>query len=109
MSPKKQVAKETKKDLETKATTAEQQKRNDQKLMVTSLSKSTDPAKKQVLDLYRACGRFDEQKNILLARWKADKSCRWVVNFTQEATEEKSSSTGSMEGFGTKLGAQRKN
>jgi len=71
---------------------------------ITSLAAAgkTDPAKQQCLDLYKGLARFDGMKAEILAKWKMDKTCKWICNYQQEKTKTVTNSTTILEGFGTK-------
>ena len=45
--------------------------------MLGTLKCSKDPDKKEMLAYYQSLPRFDGQKQELLKKWKADKSCKW--------------------------------
>jgi len=66
------------------------------------LSHSTDPNKKQTLQLYKGLGRFDSQKADILQKWKNDKSCRWVTEFYHEKTSMVVTTTESLQGYGSR-------
>ena len=76
--------------------------RKDMSNMLTQLKPSNDTNKKELLAKYQALGRFDPEKANLRRKWKLGKSCRWVANYYQEISQEKTTKRKELEGYGTR-------
>jgi hypothetical protein len=76
--------------------------RGDISNMLTQLKNSSDPAKQQVLQLYKSQSRFSTEKTAILKKWKMDKSCKWVNTYQQELSHEVVSKDTVLEGYGTR-------
>lgn len=70
--------------------------------MLGSLKVSKDPAKKELLALYKGLPRFDSQKAELLKKWKADKSCKWLGEYREQRSQTTSSTQEELSGYVTK-------
>lgn len=70
--------------------------------MLGSLKVSKDPAKQELLALYKGLPRFDSQKAELLKKWKADKSCKWLGEYREQRSQTTSSTQEELSGYVTK-------
>ena len=78
------------------------QKRGAQALMVTSLKKKTDAYSKAFMEQYNSLGRFDQQKDALLASWQQDKSLKtWYNNYKEVKTKKEEVNQEGAIGYGT--------
>lgn len=98
-APKKGV----KKDPKEKNPEAETMDKKDVSNMLGTLKCSKDPEKKELLEFYKSLPRFDSQKNELLKKWKADKSCKWFGSYKESRTQEHSTTHNEFSGFATKF------
>ena len=87
---------------EAKSTAAALKK--DQQTMVTTLKlPSATPEQRQALDLYQKLPRFDERKRELLDKYKKDKSCTWVIGYTETHGKTHEETSGKVHGYGSVL------
>ena len=78
------------------------QKRGSQALMITSLKKKTDVHSKTFMDTYSNLGRFDQQKDALLASWQQDKTLKtWYNNLKETKTKNDEVNQEGVIGYGT--------
>ena len=82
---------------------AETMDKKDVSNMLGTLKCSKDPEKKEVLEYYKSLPRFDGQKNELLKKWKADKSCKWFGSYKESRSQEHSTTHNEFPGFATKF------
>lgn len=86
-----------------KATAAESETtRKDQSNMVTQLKKaSASESQKELLKLYQSLPRFSDRKTELLNKWRADKSCVWVQDYSETHERSAESTDQKARGYGT--------
>lgn len=115
MAPKTVKAKEEK---ATKAVVKGEMKEKDKKTLdkdktvskldmagfITAAKKTSNAALRQAYDEHVNLPRFDSRKAAIVARWKVDKSCRWVTDYIQTMGQSTEKSTVTMQGYGTRLG-----
>ena len=95
MSPKKVSAKP-------KAEAFGDSERKDMSNMLTQAKKTcASIEQKAMLQLYQSCSRFDPKKKELLNKWRADKTCSWVSQYTEVSSKGTEVEQKSVHGYGT--------
>ena len=92
-----------KKDSKNKEKESEAMDKKEVANMLGTLKCSKDPDKKEMLAYYKSLPRFDGQKQELLKKWKADKSCKWFGSYKESRRQEHSTTQEEMSGFATKF------
>jgi len=69
---------------------------------LTSAKKTNNQNLKEAYDAYISYGRFDARKAEIIAKWKRDKSCKWVNEYKQTIENTKQKTTSSLQGHGTR-------
>ena len=76
--------------------------RKDISNMITQAkSTSASADQKAMLQLYQSYPRFDERKKDILAKWKNDKTCSWVSEYSETSTKSHEMEKTSLHGWGT--------
>ena len=61
-----------------------------------------DEAKCQVLEKYTKLGKYDEEKQALLALWSKDKSMNWWMTYEEQKGSKYSEAVDGFKGFGSR-------
>ena len=86
----------------TAAVGEQDQTRKDQSNMLTQLkSSSANKEQKDLLSLYQSLPRFSDRKKELLLKWKGDKSCAWVSEYTETHERIQVNTDKKVKGHGT--------
>ena len=83
-----------KKDSKNKEKESEAMDKKEVANMLGTLKCAKDPEKKEMLAYYKSLPRFDGQKQELLKKWKADKSCKWFGSYKESRSQEHSTTPG---------------
>ena len=82
-------------------------KRGAQALMVTTLGKAAPGTDSyNTHQHYKSLSRMDPEKTVLLQKWLADRSCKWIHGYLRTRTSETKETTVAAKGYGTKCDAQ---
>ena len=61
-----------------------------------------DEAKCQVLEKYTKLGKYDEEKQAILALWSKDKSMNWWMTYEEQKGSKYSEAVDGFKGFGSR-------
>jgi hypothetical protein len=69
----------------------------------TQMKGATDKDRKMIWGLYSELSHRDPEKDTILAKWNAEKSCKWANSYSQSRTVKTSTKQKTSVGHGTKF------
>jgi hypothetical protein len=95
MAPKKAVAKSVvNKD-------GDKERKDISNMLTQAKNPKASDDQKNMLQLYQSYPRFDARKKEMLNKWRGDKTCSWVSQYSEVSSKSNEVDNTSLHGYGT--------